>query len=64
MEKKKKERKKHKAHEMSLFRVMGAGDLCCDKCFNKQLTVVTAYHFWHQTFLFQFGSRCARGGSS
>lgn len=33
---------------MGPFGVSGKGGLCCNKCFNKQLTVITPCHVWHQ----------------
>lgn len=33
---------------MGPFGVSGKGGLCCNKCFSKQLTVITPCHVWHQ----------------
>lgn len=43
-----KKKKENKAHKMGPFGVSGKGGLCCNKCFNKQLTVITPCHVWHQ----------------
>lgn len=43
-----KKNKQNKAHKMGPFGVSGKGGLCCNKCFNKQLTVITPCRVWHQ----------------